>query len=99
MAHAYRHLTGLRVEHDSDYIEFVDLTHLELFDWCHWLACRPGVEAVVGNGAWAFWSVRTGSRYTNLLEHRGDFLERRINRLAGCALAPAEGESALDREA
>ena len=45
MAHAHRHLTRLRAERDSGYIEYVDLTHSELFDWRHWLARRPDVGA------------------------------------------------------
>ena len=49
MATAHRHLTRFRAEHNSDTAEYVDLTHSELFDWRHWLACRPDLE-MVGNG-------------------------------------------------
>ena len=56
LAHARRHRTRLRADHDSDYIEYVDFAHSELFDWRHWLACRPDLEMVVGNGLWAFGS-------------------------------------------
>ena len=79
MGSARRHLTWLRAEHDSDWIAYVDLTHSELFDWRHWLACRSDAETVVGNGVWAFWFVRICSKDTDLLDFRGDFLLQRVN--------------------
>ena len=83
MATAHQHLMRWRAAHNSDSTEYVDLTHVtdaELFDWRLWLACRPDWEMVVGNGVWAFWFVGRCSRDTNLLDYRGDFLVRRINK-------------------